>query len=91
MTTIMGFLYDQFIQEWTTSVNNSTKLSYYCKFKMDFMYEKYLDNISNYKFVKLFECFRLSSHKLETEAGIVRENMLCYVNRHYLIFVLLKC
>ena len=41
------------------SINNSPKLTYYCKLKKELSYEKYLDIISNNKWRNLFACFRL--------------------------------
>ena len=76
-------IYDQFIQSWHMSINNSPKLELYSKFKKEFSYESYLDIISNNKWLKVFARFRLSSHKLEIESGrfngIPREQRHCKV------------
>lgn len=40
-------LKDQYIQIWRESVNNTSKLDYYFKFKTNFEFEKQLDVIKN--------------------------------------------
>ena len=74
-------LRDQFIQEWNTSINGSSKLHYYVKYKHEFEYEDYLDKITNDSLRICLTRFRLSSHNLEIELGryqnIIRENRLC--------------
>ena len=62
-------LYDQYVQSWNTSINDCSKLTYYCRFKKELIYESYLDTITNKKWLKLFASFRFSSHKLEIETG----------------------
>ena len=32
-------LYDQYVQSWNTLINNCCKLTYYCRFKNEFIYE----------------------------------------------------
>ena len=72
---------DQFIQEWNASINNSSKLYYYAKFKNVFGYEDYLDKLTNITLRKYLTRFRVSSHNLEIEVGryhgIDRENRTC--------------
>ena len=50
--SLMQRLRDQYIQEWHNTVSNQPKLEYYCMFKTDFKYEKYLDVIMNAKLKK---------------------------------------
>ena len=74
-------LRDNFIQEWHSSINNCSKLEYYCMFKNNFEYEPYLDNVFNESLrIKLAQ-FRLASHKLEIEMGrilnIDRSQRIC--------------
>ena len=42
-------LRDQFIQEWSTCINNTSKLDYYKRFKTTFVYEEYIDKIESSK------------------------------------------
>jgi hypothetical protein len=72
---------DQFIQTWNASINNTSKLEYYCQFKKSFGYEQYLDVVKNDTLRKHLTCFRMSSHRLEIEVGrfngIPRQDRLC--------------
>ena len=74
---------DQYLQTWNTSVQNMTKLDYYKRFKTEFKYEGYLDDISNDTNRTNLTKLRLSAHNLEIEAGrylnIVRENRFCKI------------
>ena len=36
----------QFFQEWRTKITSISKLNSYCKYKVDFSFEKYLEVIS---------------------------------------------
>ena len=38
---------DQFIQDWHSYIKRTPKLMYYCNFKTDFKFEKYLHIIKN--------------------------------------------
>ena len=69
---------DQFLQEWSISVNNMSKVSYYKRFLKDFGIEKYLDFI---KLRILLSRFRLTSHNLEIEIGRYDN-----INRDYRFF-----
>ena len=40
-------LYDQFIQEWSVSINSMPKLDNYCTYKTIFCFEDYLVKIKN--------------------------------------------
>ena len=74
---------DQFLQEWSMSVSNMSKLRYYKRFKKEFGFEKYLDIIKNDQLRILLSRprFRLSSHNLEIEIGrynnISRDSRYC--------------
>ena len=72
---------DHFVQEWNAEINNMPKLELYCKYKIVFERESYIDKINNEALRKTFSQFRLSSHKLEIEtgrySGIARENRIC--------------
>ena len=56
-------------QEWSSSINNSSKLSTYCSFKSLLEPEKYLSCIQISKFKIALTKFRCSDHKLEIENG----------------------
>ena len=58
---------DQFLQEWSMSVSNMSKLSYYGRFKKEFGFAKYLDFTKNDQLRILWSRFRLTSHNLEIE------------------------
>ena len=72
---------DQYQQTWFATISGMPKLSYYCKFKKDFMYEDYLDYVSNDRFRMALTRLRLSSHSLEIETGrfanIDRNDRVC--------------
>ena len=68
-TILKTRLYDQFVETWNTPINTCSKLTYYCRFKNEFIYESYLDKTTNIKILKLFARFRLSYHKLKTKTG----------------------
>ena len=40
-------LRDQFMQKWRESLNNTSKLFFYCKFKTDFEFDNYLEVVKN--------------------------------------------
>lgn len=65
------------------SVNSMPKLNYYCKYKVDYIFEDYLCNIKNDNLRKQLTCLRLSLHNLEIETGryrgISRENKMCHL------------
>ena len=72
---------DVFQQTWYTEINNSSRLSSYCRFKHAFTQEKYLDCISEKKYRIPLCKFRVSAHNLAIEKGrhldISRENRIC--------------
>ena len=63
------------------SINNSRRLSSYCRYKHEFKFELYLDTIHEKKFKIALSRFRLSFHRLEIEQGryhdIPRNERLC--------------
>lgn len=79
--TFKSRLYDQFFQEWSTTINAMPKLDSYCKYKTNFHFEEYITKIDNSDLRKHFTSLRLSSHSLEIETGryhnIQRNSRLC--------------
>ena len=64
-------LQDQYVQEWNTIINDSSKCVLYRTFKRNFVFENYLTTLSPYN-RKLLCKFRTINHKLPTEVdGIV--------------------
>ena len=85
--TIRQRIIDQYKQLWGATINSMPKLEYYCRYKKEFKFEKYLEILGNESTRKAMSCFRLSSHNLEIESGrlnnIDRENRkckLCHLN-----------
>ena len=74
-------LTDTYKQSWYSDINNSNRLLSYCRFKHNFDFENYLDNITDNKLRKELCKFRLSSHQLAIEKGrynnIPREQRKC--------------
>ena len=72
---------DQFMQEWTETISSLPKLDQYSKYKTDFKFESYLNDIVNDKLRKGVTQLRLSSHSLEIEIGrynnTPRMNRIC--------------
>ena len=68
-------------QSWYASVNNSNRLLMYSRYKHDFIFEKYLDFMSEKKYRSALSQFRLSSHDLEIERGryanVDRDDRIC--------------
>ena len=64
-------LCDQFVQGWQVPINGMSKLNYYVKYTKTFEFEPYLNIIGNYMIWKCLTCFRLGSHQLEIESGII--------------------
>ena len=69
LPTIKQRILDQYYQSWYRNINNSRRLSTYCRFKHSFNLEPYLDTIYERKFKIALTRFRLSSHRLEIERG----------------------
>lgn len=60
---------DTYCQSWYSDINNSPRLRSYAIFKHNFIREKYLDVIHEYKFRHALSRFRISSHRLNIETG----------------------
>ena len=72
---------DQFIQNWESRLNDSTRAIFYNTFRK-FVFQPYLDIINIDKFLKSFAKLRVSSHRLEVEAGRwSRPNITPFENR----------
>ena len=69
LPTIKQRILDQYYQNWYRNINNSRRLSTYCRFKHSFNLKPYLDTIYERKFKIALTRFRLSSHRLEIERG----------------------
>ena len=77
---VFAILHDQFKQNWTSDMNNSSKGINYRVFKDIISMEKYLLNLPE-KYSKLFCKFRTGNARLPIETGrwkdIPRENRFC--------------
>ena len=78
-------LKDTFIQNWYQRIQDSTRASFYRTFAA-FEFQNYLETVDIKKFRTALTKLRLSSHRLEIEAGrwakpqpVPRENRLCTV------------
>ena len=75
-------LADQFIQNWQSSVNNSSKCSVYRIYKKDFHFEDYLDILPKCLALSLLK-FRVMNHKFPVEFGrfqnIDRSQRTCHL------------
>ena len=60
---------DQYLQKWSSSMKDSTRLDYCNIFKNEHVYEKYLDVIKETHLRSTLSKFRLSSHLLNIETG----------------------
>ena len=65
-------LYDQYIQNWYSYVNNSPKLTTYKTEKIQFCHEKYSSCVLNNKHRVALSRLRCSAHKLIIEEGRYR-------------------
>ena len=63
---VKNSLQDQYVQEWNTINNNSSKCVLYRTFKRNFVFENYLTTLAPYN-RKLFCKFRTINHKLPIE------------------------
>ena len=68
-------LQDQFIQQWYSDVNNSSKGQVYRFFKQSFGMENYLKILSP-KYMKIMIKFRTTNHRLPVETGRWHEKPL---------------
>lgn len=80
-TSIKQSILDNYIQKWSSDINNSPRLQSYCKFKHIFELENYLQIPLENKYRTAISRFRTSSHKLNIETGryegIPREQRIC--------------
>ena len=81
ISNIMKHLKNKFRNLWESSINVSSKLSFYQKYKKSFLKEPYLDFISDCKDRQSLTMLRISAHHLEIEKGrhknLARENIIC--------------
>lgn len=81
LSMIKQRILDIYQQSWYSQINNSSRLSSYCKFKHSFEQEKYLNVITDKKYRIALCKFRVSAHNLSIERGrydnISRENRIC--------------
>jgi hypothetical protein len=81
INTIMETIQNNYISEWKQQIENSTKLSFYGKFKKQYQLEDYLNYIKNPSTRRTYTKFRISNHKLLIEYGryqqIPREERIC--------------
>lgn len=61
-------LTDTFIQNWRERLNTSTRASFYKSFA-NFQFQSYLDKLNVFRYIQSFSKLRMSSHRLEVEAG----------------------
>ncbi|KAL4219933.1 hypothetical protein ACF0H5_020345 [Mactra antiquata] len=74
-------LLDIFKQTWYTNISESNYMFYYKHFKLNFKFEKYLDNIC-LKYRKGLSKLRLTSHTLEVETGRYGRNRVSRQERN---------
>lgn len=60
---------DTYYQSWYAELNNSPRLSSYCRFKHSFLQENYLNSIIENKYRIALTKFRISAHNLAIERG----------------------
>jgi len=74
-------LKNQYVQNWGASLENSSKLEHYRKYKTYFCLEDYLNSIVNDNLRVQLCRFRTSSHMLENEMGrfasVARDCRIC--------------
>ena len=68
MTIFKQRLTDTFIQNWHSRLHSSTRAVFYRSVAV-FQFQPYLEKINISKFQKVFSRLRMSSHRLEIEAG----------------------
>ncbi|MCG8033307.1 MAG: reverse transcriptase family protein, partial [Candidatus Thiodiazotropha taylori] len=59
---------DNFIQNWHARLDDSSRAIFYKSFAT-FQFQPYLDKVNVYKYIQAFSRLRMSSHRLEIEAG----------------------
>ena len=68
MTVLRQRLTDNFVQNWHSRLEDSSRAVFY-KSIASFQFQPYLENVNVYKFCNAIRKLRLSSHRLEVEAG----------------------
>ena len=75
-------IHNQYIQTWSTQLNNTPKLDYYRHFKNK-LFENFLSDIQNDKLRRQLIWFRVTSHTLEIKfgrfMGSTRQDRICKV------------
>ena len=61
-------LTDNFIQNWHSRIENSSRATFYNHIAM-FQLQPYLDNLNVFKYCQAMTKLRVSSHRLQIEAG----------------------
>ncbi len=78
---IIETIQNNYISEWKQQIDNSSKLSFYSKFKRQYQLEDYLNTIKDPSIRRMYTKFRISNHKLLIEYGryqkIPREERIC--------------
>lgn len=79
--TIVNKMKEKYVELWRHKMNNSTKLSFFSKFKNEYKMEEYLSLIKNPTIRRTLSQYRISNHKLQIERGryenIPREKRIC--------------
>ena len=79
--TIIKIIKSKFKSMWTHNTSTSSKLEFYCQFKLNFCKEPYLDLVSDYTDRANLSRIRISSHHLEIELGrrkdVERSDRIC--------------
>ena len=65
--TVLKKMKDKYVEFWRQKMINSSKLSFFCKFKNEYKMEEYLSLIQNPTIRRTFSQYRISNHKLQIE------------------------
>ena len=72
---------DQYLQNWRSKIDNSSKLSHYRQYKSVYEFEYYLEIITIRKFRRAMSCLRNGSHSLHVDKyrrnNVLYPDMLC--------------
>lgn len=83
ISSITQRLRDQYVQEWSMIISDSSKLETYTQYKVNFTHELYLSCVTVRKFRNALAKLRSSSHDLEIEKGrytnVQREDRKCRI------------
>jgi hypothetical protein len=79
--TVVKKMKDKYVEFWRQKMINSSKLSFFCKFKNEYKMGEYLSLIQNPTIRRTFSQYRISNHKLQIDRGryenIPREERIC--------------